>query len=156
MCSFGFVLITYNSLVMCMPLPKSFITRYFSHLEQEILSKCESKHILTFIFIFKASHGTTWYSLQGARPKWTDLSHHAQLRMCTSRAKMAASWMKFSAIIQTEFVVIVSWKLVNLFFHTKFLLVWLDNWRVNFNRPKTVFAHLGQLNEWLVRTLKIF
>ena len=50
------------------------------------------------------------HSLQGTRQKWTDLSHHAQLSMCTSRDKTAASRMEFNALIQSEFVAVVSWK----------------------------------------------
>ena len=50
------------------------------------------------------------HSLQGTRQNWTDFSHHAQLSMCTSRDKMAASGMEFSVLIECEFVVAVSWK----------------------------------------------
>ena len=50
------------------------------------------------------------HSLQGTRQKWTDLSHHPQLSMCTSRDKMAASGMDFSVLIECEFVAVVSWK----------------------------------------------
>ena len=50
------------------------------------------------------------HSLQGTRQKWTDLSHHAQLSMCTSRDKKTASRMKFPTLIQSEFVAVVSWK----------------------------------------------
>ena len=50
------------------------------------------------------------HSLQGTRQKWTDLSHHAQLSMCTSRDKMAASGVDFSVLIECEFVAVVSWK----------------------------------------------
>ena len=52
----------------------------------------------------------TQHSLQGTRQKWTGLSHHAQLSMCTSRDKMAASGMEFSVLIECEFVAVVSWK----------------------------------------------
>ena len=50
------------------------------------------------------------HSLHGTRQKWTDLSHHAQLSMCTSRDKMAASGMEFSVLIECEFVAVGSWK----------------------------------------------
>ena len=92
--------------------------------------------------------------LQGTRQKWTDLSHHAQLSMCTSRDKMAASGMDFSVLIECEFVAVVSWKVGWLCcFYTKFALVWLDDWWVSFTRPWAVFTRLGRPDEWLVRTL---
>ena len=56
------------------------------------------------------------HSLQGTRQNWTDLSHHAQLSMCTSRDKMAASGMEFSVLIECEFVAVVSWKVGWLWF----------------------------------------
>ena len=56
------------------------------------------------------------HSLQGTSQKWTDLSHHAQLRMRTSRDKMAASGMEFSVLIECEFLAIVSWKVGYVFF----------------------------------------
>ena len=96
----------------------------------------------------------TQHSLQGTRQKWTGLSHHAQLSMCTSRDKMAASGMEFSVLIECEFVAVVSWKVGWLcFFNTKFALVRSDNWWVSFTRPWAVFTRLGRPDEWLVRTL---
>ena len=75
-------------------------------------------------------------SLQGTRQKWTDLSHHAQLSMCTSRDKMDASGMEFSDLIECEFVAVVSWKVGWLcFFYTKFALVRSDDWWVSFTCP---------------------
>ena len=94
------------------------------------------------------------HSLQGTRQKWTDLSHHAQLSMCTSRDKMTASGMDFSVLIECEFVAVVSWKVGWLcFFYTKFALVRSDDWWVSFTRPWAVFTRLGRPDEWLVRTL---
>ena len=94
------------------------------------------------------------HSLQGTRQKWTDLSHHAQLSMCTSRDKMAASGMDFSVLIECEFVAVVSWKVGWLcFFYTKFALIRSDDWWVSFTRPWAVFTRLGRPDEWLVRTL---
>ena len=94
------------------------------------------------------------HSLQGTRQNWTDLSHHAQLSMCTSRDKMAASGMEFSVLIECEFVAVVSWKVGWwCFFHTKFALVRSDDWWVSFTRPWAVFTRLGRPDEWLVRTL---
>ena len=96
----------------------------------------------------------TQHSLQGTRQKWTGLSHHAQLSMCTSRDKMAASGMEFSVLIECEFVAVVSWKVGWLcFFNTKFALVRSDDWWVSFTRPWAVFTRLGRPDEWLVRTL---
>ena len=94
------------------------------------------------------------HSLQGTRQNWTDLSHHAQLSMCTSRDKMAASGMEFSVLIECEFVAVVLWKVGWwCFFHTKFALVRSDDWWVSFTRPWAVFTRLGRPDEWLVRTL---
>ena len=95
------------------------------------------------------------HSLQGTRQKWTDVSHHVQLSMCTSRDKMAASGMEFSVLIECEFVAVVSWKegWLCFFFHTKFALVQSDDWWVSFTRPWPVFTRLGRPGEWLVRTL---
>ena len=94
------------------------------------------------------------HSLQGTRQNWTDLSHHAQLSMCTSRDKMAASGMEFSVLIECEFVAVVSWKVGWWwFFHTKFALVRSDDWWVSFTRPWAVFTRLGRPDEWLVRAL---
>ena len=93
------------------------------------------------------------HSLQGTRQNWTDLSHHAQLSMCTSRDKMAASGMEFSVLIECEFVAVVSWIGWWCFFHTKFALVRTDDWWVSFTRPWAVFTRLGRPDEWLVRTL---
>ena len=91
----------------------------------------------------------------GDQTKLTDLSHHAQLNMCTSRDRMAASGMEFSVPIQCEFVAVVSWKVDYVFFYTKFALVLLHNWWVSFTRPWAVFTRLGRPDEWLVRTLLI-
>ena len=94
------------------------------------------------------------HSLQGTRQKWTDLSHHAQLSMCTSRDKMAASGMDLSVLIEFEFVAVVSWKVGWLwFFYTKFALVRSDDWSVSFTCPWAVFTRLGRPDEWLVPTL---
>ena len=58
-----------------------------------------------------------WHnSLQGTRQKWTDLSLHAQLSLCPSRDKMAASGMEFSILIDCEFIAVVSWKVGWLYF----------------------------------------
>ena len=92
----------------------------------------------------------------GDQKKWTDLSHHAQLSMCTSRDKMAASGMEFSILIKCEFVAVVSWKIGWLWvFFTKFALVRSDDWRVSLTRPWAVFTRLGRPDKWLVRTLVI-
>ena len=56
---------------------------------------------------------------RGPDKKWTDLSHHAQLSMCTSRDKMSASGMDFSILIECEFVAVVSWKVGWLCFFTQ-------------------------------------
>ena len=53
---------------------------------------------------------------EGTRQKWTDLSHHTQLSMCTSRDKTAASGMVFSVLIECLFVAVVSWKVGWLWF----------------------------------------
>ena len=96
------------------------------------------------------------HSLQGTRQNWTDLSHHAQLSMCTSRDKMAASGMEFNVLIECEFVAVVSWKVGWwCFFHTKFALVRSDDCWVSFTRPWAVFTRLGRPDEWLVRTLQL-
>ena len=96
------------------------------------------------------------HSLQGTRQKWTDLSHHAQLSMCTSRDKMSASGMEFSVLKECEFVAVVSWKVGWWwFFYTKFALIRSDDWWVSFTRPWAVFTRLGRPDEWLVRTLII-
>ena len=50
------------------------------------------------------SHCTALYSQPVPRLKKADLSHHAQMSMHTSRAKMAASRMNISALIQNKFV----------------------------------------------------
>ena len=97
------------------------------------------------------------HSLQGTSQKWTDLSHHAQLSMCTSRDKMAASGMEFSVLIECEFVAVFSWKVGWLwFFYTKFALVRSDDWWVSFTRPWAVYTRLGRPDEWLVRTLRVY
>ena len=91
----------------------------------------------------------------GHQKKWTDLSHHAQLSMCASRDKMAASGMEFSVLIECGFVAVVSWKGGWLcFIYTKFAIFWPDDWWVSFTRPWAVFTCLGSPDEWLVRTLK--
>ena len=88
--------------------------------------------------------------LQGTRQKWTDLSHHAQLSMCTSRDKMAASGMDFSVLIECEFVAVVSWKVGWLCcFYTKFALLRSDDWWVSFTRPWAVFTRLGNRNVYM-------
>ena len=84
------------------------------------------KVVVICVQCFRSQAGLCWrvhgystqlhwqHSLQGTRQKWTDLSHHAQLSMCTSRNKMAASWMEFSVLIEYEFVAVVSWKVGEL------------------------------------------
>ena len=84
--------------------------------------------LLTGLWLLNLVWSHWQHSLQGTRQKWTDLSHHAQLSMCTSRDKMAASRMEFSALIQSEFVAVVSWKLGWLcFLDTKFALLRSDD-----------------------------
>ena len=68
------------------------------------------KVVVVCVQCFRSQAGLCWrvhgystqlhwqHSLQGIRQKWTDLSHHAQLSMCTSRDKMAASGMEFSVL----------------------------------------------------------
>ena len=93
------------------------------------------------------------HSLQGTRQIWTDLSHHAQVSMCTSRDKMAASRMEFSILIECGFVAVVSWKVGWLCFFTQNLH--LDDLWVSFTCPWVVFTRLGRPDKWLVRTLTL-
>ena len=80
------------------------------------------KVVVVCVECFRSQAGLCWrvhgystqlhwqHSLQRTRQKWTDLSHHAQLSMCTSRDKMAATGMEFIVLIECEFVAVVSWK----------------------------------------------